>query len=279
MPPGETKPPPAAPDDYRRASDDLLRRLATDAGALALVSELEHLIRIEQESAIPAELRLSTRLAAARAPLPRRTALISDIHGHLPGLLAALADIETQSCDAVVCLGDLVEGGTDDEAVIETLMARGIPCVRGNHDEFNDVVLSAGARSFLAGLPERRVAGEALYVHISPRHINRKIDHVVEAWNVFDENASRLTFVGHVHIPHIFGKRSTTYGEATRHAFSYNRPFEFSPDDSYIVSIGAIGYGRDLVGRIRYAIYDREACTVEIRAIDGPLLPLDHALR
>ena len=28
-------------------------------------------------------------------------------------------------------------------AVIELLQARGIPCIRGNHDEFNDVELSA----------------------------------------------------------------------------------------------------------------------------------------
>ena len=48
-------------------------------------------------------------------------------------------------------------------------------------------------------------------------------------------------------------------------------------DDSYIVSVGSIGYGRDRVGRIRYAIYDCEANTVELRAVDGPVLPLDYA--
>jgi hypothetical protein len=84
-------------------------------------------------------------------------------------------------------------------------------------------------------------------------------------------------FVGHVHEPLIFGMRSTAFGEAAKHPFQYNRPFSLSAEDRYIVSVGAIGYGRDLVGKVRYAIYDRNADTIELRAVDGPLLPLDHA--
>ena len=84
-------------------------------------------------------------------------------------------------------------------------------------------------------------------------------------------------FVGHVHEPLIFGMRSSSFGEAAKHAFKYNEPFALSGEDRYIVSVGAIGYGRDLVGKLRYAIYDRNAATVELRAVDGPLLPLDQA--
>jgi predicted phosphodiesterase len=265
--------------EYRRALEELQRRLAEDPDAAALMAELEKVLRFELERGVPEAERLAARLAARRQPRARRTALVSDIHGSHAGLLAALEDIGRQRCDRIVCLGDLVEGGPDNESVIETLRRRAVPCVRGNHDEINDLALSAEARRFLAGLPERLVEDDVLYVHISPRPIQRKIEHVVEAWNVFEESRFRLTFVGHVHVPYIFGRKSSSYGEASRHAFEYNRPFGLAPDDSYIVSVGSIGYGRDRIGKIRYAIYDREADSIELRAIDGPLLPLDYALR
>jgi predicted phosphodiesterase len=43
-----------------------------------------------------------------------RTAIISDIHGHLAGLRAVLDDIARSDCRRIVCLGDLVDGGDDD---------------------------------------------------------------------------------------------------------------------------------------------------------------------
>jgi len=264
-------------DEYRRLAAALARRLATDPEAADLARELEPLLRYELEREIPERDRLAARLAgASMLPAGRRTAIISDIHGNHAGLLAALEDIARQACDRIVCLGDLVEGGPADDAVVAEIVSRRIPCVRGNHDENNDVVLTEESRRFLAALPERFVEEGVLYTHISPRPIRRKVNHEVEAWNVFDESDFRLMFVGHVHVPYVFGELSETHGQATRHAFEYNRPFPIS-GDRYIVSVGSIGYGRDLVGKIRYAIHDREAATVELRAIEGPLLPLDQA--
>ena len=264
-------------EEYLRAVEELKQRLAGDPLAAELAFKIGQVLRFELEQRIPDQNRFFAHLATPAQPLARRTALISDIHGNHAGLLTVLADIERQNCDRIVCLGDLVEGGPDNEKVIETLRRREIPCVRGNHDENNDVALPDAARQFLMSLPERLVEDNVLYVHISPRPINRKINHVVEAWNVFDESRYWLIFIGHVHIPYIFGKRSTSYGEATRHNFEYNRPFDLSADDCYIVSVGSVGYGRDTVGKIRYAIFDREASTVELRAVDGPVLPLDYA--
>ncbi|MBI3371403.1 MAG: ADP-ribosylglycohydrolase family protein [Betaproteobacteria bacterium] len=263
---------------HRLAVEGLALRVASDANAAAMAREIERVLRFEIENAVPEAERLRARLSARTRKPARRTALISDIHGSHAGLLAALADIETQNCDRILCLGDVVEGGTGNEEVIETLRRLGIPCVRGNHDENNDVVLPGAARRYLANLPESFVEDDVYYVHVSPRARKRKINHAVEAWNVFDESDFRIIFIGHVHVPMIFGERSQSYGEAARHAFEYNRPFALVPDERYIVSVGAIGYGRDMVGKIRYAIYDREADSIELRAIDGPLLPFDHAL-
>jgi predicted phosphodiesterase len=264
--------------DYHVAAETLAQRLSADTGVAALLREFERIVRFEIDHGIPEDQRLSSRLLAGkRAPPARRTALISDIHGNHAGLLAALADIERQACDRILCLGDLVEGGPMNEEVVRTLRELGVPCVRGNHDENNDADLADATQQFLLGLPERIVEDDVLYVHISPRARKRKINHPVEAWNVFDESTFRLIFIGHVHVPMIFSRRSAEYGEAALHAFEYNRAFRLEPDERYIVCPGSIGYGRDNVGRVRYAIYDNPANTVELRAIDGPLLPLDHA--
>jgi predicted phosphodiesterase len=263
---------------YRAAIESLEVWIARDPGAADLARTLERVIGFEIENQIPEHERLSARLMALGRRLAARTAIISDIHGNHAGLLAALADIDRQGCDQIVCLGDLVDGGPDNEAVIETLQQRGIPSVRGNHDEINDVPLQQPMRDFLRALPERIVEDDVLYIHISPRKHQRKINHAVEAWNVFDDTTFRLMFVGHVHEPLIFGMRSNAFGESAKHAFRYNEPFPLSAGDRYIVSVGAIGYGRDQVGKIRYAIYDRNAATIELRAVDGPLLPLDYTL-
>ncbi|OFZ88768.1 MAG: hypothetical protein A3F74_24930 [Betaproteobacteria bacterium RIFCSPLOWO2_12_FULL_62_58] len=264
--------------EYRLVTERLVRQLTADVAAAALVRELERVLRYEIEHGVPDDTRLASRLLARPRKRARRTALISDIHGNHAGLLAALEDIEKRHCDRILCLGDLVDGGPENERVIETMQRLRVPCVRGNHDETNDLELAETSRRFLLGLPEYIIEDDVLYIHISPRPRKRKINHAVEAWNVFEESDFRLLFIGHVHVPMIFGERSDTYGEAAPHPFEYNRPFAFSRDERYIISIGAIGYGRDDVGRIRYAIYDAEAHAVELRAIDGPLLPHDHTL-
>ena len=268
----------ATVQQYRAALESVEVWLARAPAAADLARTLERIVRFEIEHSVPEEERLASRIAARGRTLPARTAIISDIHGNHAGLVAALADIDRQRCDQIVCLGDLVDGGPDNEAVIETLQKRGIPCVRGNHDEINDVELPGEMRSFLLDLPERIVEDNVLYIHTSPRKNQRKINHAVEAWNVFDDTKYRLMFVGHVHEPLIFGMHSTAYGEAAKHAFTYNQPFTLSPEDRYIVSVGAIGYGRDQVGKVRYAIYDRNADSIELRAIDGPVLALDWAI-
>ncbi len=61
--------------------------------------------------------------------------LISDIHAHLPELQTALMLLETKGVDEIWCAGDLVEGSTDGDAVVDLIRKRGIPAVRGNHDE------------------------------------------------------------------------------------------------------------------------------------------------
>lgn len=265
-------------EQYRAAVESMERWVGVTPGAAELARTLERIIRFEIEHGIPEQERFGARLAPRDRRAAVRTAIFSDIHGNHAGLVAALEDIDRQRCDQIVCLGNLVDGGPNDEAVIDTLQRRGVVCVRGNQDETNDIELPAALRGFLLGLPERIVHDDVLYTHTSPRKNQRRINHAVEAWNVFDDTQFRLIFVGHVHDPLIFGMRSSAFGEAAKHGFTYNQPFALSAEDRYIVSVGAVGYGRDEMGKVRYAVYDREADTVEVRAVEGLVPAVDQAL-
>ncbi|MBI5880087.1 MAG: metallophosphoesterase family protein [Chloroflexi bacterium] len=90
-----------------------------------------------------------------------RLALLSDIHGDLVGLQAALACIDQQGgVDAAYALGDMVGGGTDSGRILDLLVARGTQMVRGNWEEF---VLDIEASIHRASKPDlaRRMVAEA----------------------------------------------------------------------------------------------------------------------
>ena len=117
-----------------------------------------------------------------------RIAVLSDIHSNLVALDAVLA--HAGSVDAVWHLGDVVGYGPDPDAVVDRLSAVGAVGVRGNHDAAalgGDEIelvqpggpgghgvdpaadLATTTRTWLRGLPERRIEGDFTLVHGSPR--------------------------------------------------------------------------------------------------------------
>jgi putative phosphoesterase len=69
--------------------------------------------------------------------LSTRIGIISDIHGDFVALEEALAVLDHQAVNAIICAGDLVhmfQAMPYATAVIELLQERQIPCVMGNHD-------------------------------------------------------------------------------------------------------------------------------------------------
>lgn len=65
-----------------------------------------------------------------------RLVLIADIHGNLPALEAALAEIETLKPDRLIVAGDIVDGGPDSGACWRRVKALGCPVIRGNHERY-----------------------------------------------------------------------------------------------------------------------------------------------
>jgi len=65
-----------------------------------------------------------------------RLAVISDIHGNLAALEAALNDIARRGITDIICLGDCASGMCWPGETTRLLMDRNIPTIRGNHDRW-----------------------------------------------------------------------------------------------------------------------------------------------
>lgn len=63
-------------------------------------------------------------------------AVLADIHGNLPALLAVLDDLATVAPDLVIAAGDFQNRGPQPREVTELLFSRGWPLLRGNHEDY-----------------------------------------------------------------------------------------------------------------------------------------------
>ncbi|MGB8330005.1 MAG: metallophosphoesterase [Polyangiales bacterium] len=110
----------------------------------------------------------------------RRLGVIGDVHCESATLGRVLDVLESMNLDAILCVGDLVDGPGDADATLSMLQSRGVQCVAGNHErwfltgeqrsldnatqEVND-----SSRAFLESLPKLRLYatpnGNALLCH------------------------------------------------------------------------------------------------------------------
>jgi putative phosphoesterase len=65
-----------------------------------------------------------------------RIAVFSDVHGNCVALDAVLSDIERESVDKVVCLGDAVQGGSQPAETVSRLRGLRVPTVMGSADSW-----------------------------------------------------------------------------------------------------------------------------------------------
>src|SRR5690606_32475158 len=77
---------------------------------------------------------LNLHLSMLRIGAMERVAVITDIHGNLPALEAALARVEELAVGATYCGGDLVGYGPWPNEVCRLIEERRIPTIHGNYD-------------------------------------------------------------------------------------------------------------------------------------------------
>lgn len=110
----------------------------------------------------------------------RRAGVIGDVHCESETLVRVLDALQSMRVDAVLCVGDLVDGPGDADGTLAILQAHRVQCVAGNHErwllagehrnlERATQQISEESRRFLMELPRVRryatPAGTALLCH------------------------------------------------------------------------------------------------------------------
>jgi predicted phosphodiesterase len=108
-----------------------------------------------------------------------RIAVLSDIHGNLWALEAALADAKQQDVDVIVNAGDILSGPLEPAGTADLLMSLGLPTIAGNHerqllacagrpggasDQHAFERTTAAQRDWLRGLPSTLELGSDVFV-------------------------------------------------------------------------------------------------------------------
>jgi putative phosphoesterase len=228
-------------------------------------------------------------------------AVITDIHGNLSALEAALARVGELGIDEIYCGGDLVGYGPHPNEVCALIEERGIPTIYGNYDyaigrdledcgcayvdqhdrelgqrsvEWTLAHTNAEAKAFMRSLPfdlSFSVGNHQVHlVHGSPRKVNEYLFEEKPA-RLYErlaaaEEAGTLVF-GHTHRPWIH-----TYGGVLFvNCGSVGKPKDGDPRGGFAVLEDA----RDSVAaRIERFDYDADAVAREVAASG---LPAEYA--
>jgi putative phosphoesterase len=135
--------------------------------------------------------------------------IISDIHGDYAALKSALDRLDNyHHVDRIICAGDLVGRGPQPEEVVTLIRERGIPTVRGNHDEWFYNISDDNA-AYLKALPldwQSEIEGRSVFMcHGKPGN---------NIWGLYRDHLSNtllnmmldsldvdVMITGHTHVP------------------------------------------------------------------------------
>lgn len=202
---------------------------------------------------------------------------MSDIHANREAFAACLAHAQALRPDRYVLLGDYVGYGADPAWVVDAvrgLVEAGAVALRGNHDaaiadgtthmnenaataiDWTRGRLDAGASAFLAGLPMTVEEDGRLYVHgdgSAPARW-RYVEDAAGAWRSLGATSAPLTFVGHVHVPAIYGLTATN--KVTSFRPTPGAPVPLLRQRRWLVVLGSVGQPRDRDPAASYAVLD-----------------------
>ena len=213
-----------------------------------------------------------------------RYGLISDIHGNLEALEAALGDLAKERIDEYLCIGDIVGYGANPRECIKIVRELELKAlIAGNHewgvlgfldiDYFNEYareailwtknILNHHETDYLKSFKLSWSEGCMTLVHGS-------LEEPQEFYYIFDPKdadktlklqKTQLCFVGHSHMPGIF----YSDGKVANRVNSLKTRIE--ADKRYVINIGSIGQPRDGDPRASFAVYDEDEGIVEIKRV------------
>ncbi|MCI0535585.1 MAG: metallophosphatase family protein [Verrucomicrobiales bacterium] len=210
-------------------------------------------------------------------------AIIADIHANLEAFQVVLEDAKTEGCTHYACLGDVVGYNANPKECLDIVRAMGMPCVKGNHDEFcssdSDLEgfnpaaakavnwtrnhLTPEDRQWLQDLKYLRLVANFSIVHATldgPQRWGYVFNKLDAAASFTYQNTS-VCFFGHTHVPVAFIRDSVVRGG------TYSK-FKIEPGRKYFINVGSVGQPRDGNPKASYVIYDLDEATIELRRLD-----------
>jgi len=224
-------------------------------------------------------------------------AFISDIHGNLPALEAAVADAKARGAGRIVCCGDMTGYGPFPDDVCNFLKKRRIPTIMGNYDQKVIEVAKQGksaaawmktkkakillwtventskqSLNYLAGLPahidlQLPTGHKVLIVHGSPLSMDDAIYPSITRQGLetkLGDVRPDILVCGHTHIPflrHVSGILVVNCGSA-------GHPVDGDPRPSYaLLSAESRAAPR---GRIIRFDYDRKRTLAALEKTELP---------
>jgi predicted phosphodiesterase len=214
-----------------------------------------------------------------------RYGLISDIHGNLPALRAALDALNEAGIDRLICLGDLVGYGANPAEVIDLVRQQpNLTVIAGNHDrqvrgrrdprmreqaaevlDWTREHLGPADLDWLAGLSQGLMLDDdqILVIHgalterdayiLNVNEIRRNLEVMLQEYPDF-----RICFFGHTHVPLIVSpKVVVTDLKATK-------TLNLDQNEVYLVNPGSVGQPRDKCPLASAAIFDSERWSLTI---------------
>jgi predicted phosphodiesterase len=227
-----------------------------------------------------------------------RYGVLSDVHGNLHALLAAIDVLERARVERYLCLGDLVGYGAFPNECAQRVAELGAVCVAGNHDliavdrldaagigalarttlTWTRKVLDPDVRRQLAGLP-LTVAPEPRIVltHGSLHDPRRYIRHDAEAAEQLGRLAesyeeARLLLLGHTHIRKVYAERRGAIA-------GWRRALALPRDERVLLNPGSVGQSREASPHGRVLVLDTDAWEARFHAVHYDRRACRRALR
>jgi predicted phosphodiesterase len=156
--------------------------------------------------------------------------IVSDIHGNLEALAAAVTFLQERGVERILCLGDIVGYNADPDACVSAVLGLGMESVAGNHDVIatgamglarcsdkaahalkrTRRTLSGASRKALAALPLRRIVDDELVLFhggfldvceymTTEGRIEKNEAHVRRR-----HPRARICFFGHTHVQRLY---------------------------------------------------------------------------
>jgi len=214
-------------------------------------------------------------------------AIIADIHANLEAFQVVLADIKEQRCTHYACVGDIVGYGANPKECLQIVRDLGMPCVKGNHDEYCSIEetvegfnphaaeavswtrtqLSAEERQWLRDLKYFRLVTSFSMVHATLDGPQRwgYVFNKLDAAASFPYQNTGVCFFGHTHVPLAFNREPSSPPVIKGGTYS---KFKVDPTKKYFVNVGSVGQPRDNIPKAGYVVYDTVEGTIELRRLD-----------